>query len=714
MKRLVITVTSLLAGLLPLAPLSPAHATIDSVPSFKTVCTYGRSLTDDPIVAPQRPGTSHSHDFFGNVSTDAFSTLSSLQAAGTTCDFEEDLSAYWAPSLTVDGVVHRPQRVAAYYTAAGTDPTIVQPYPQGLRMIAGDSKATSPQSVNIASWSCAQDSDDAERTDPAQEIPTCGDGQHLRLRIIFPECWDGTNLDSADHKSHMAYMPKTGTCPATHPTLLPTLLQIVHFDDLKGGTGYDLASGGIYSGHADFFNVWQPTRLLSLVDTCLRKQQICRNADLRVAGSQATEGASLRFTISLGESILFPVTVNYTTTGRTAGADIDYPATTGSVTIPAGQTSATVLIPTVDDNVYEAPETLIFGLTSAENAAIVGGTATGTIDDNDAPPSVKAIDGSAFELLDGTSNLTCKLVLDKATETTVSVDFTTVPGTATPPGDYTATSGTISFRPGVRSKNVVVKVNPDSDFTEGTEDLSVVLSNPQHLTIADGVARMTISDPKTTPKLSVGDASAEEGVAERFVVSLSSPASAPVTVDYATVDAGAAAGVDYSKTTGRLTISAGATSGTIVVPTIEDGLPEDNEHFQVVLTNAANATLMDETGRAEIVDDEPLPLLSISDVAVTEPATGTKRMTFTVTMSTVSGRAVSFAWAAADRTAVAPGDYAAASGTLTFAAGTTSRTINVLANADSVGESVETMEVRLSGVDGALLQDGVGVGTINP
>src|SRR5580765_3229821 len=111
--------------------LHPATATALTGGTVKSMCTYSHTLLDDPIVKPGLPGASHSHDFFGNESTDAFSTITTLDAATTTCSFPEDKSGYWVPSVLVDGTRVDPDHVAAYYIVRGPDPSVVQPYPHG-------------------------------------------------------------------------------------------------------------------------------------------------------------------------------------------------------------------------------------------------------------------------------------------------------------------------------------------------------------------------------------------------------------------------------------------------------------------------------------------------------------------------------------------------------------------------------------------------------
>ena len=108
-----------------------------------------------------------------------------------------------------------------------------------------------------------------------------------------------------------------------------------------------------------------------------------------------------------------------------------------------------------------------------------------------------------------------------------------------------------------------------------------------------------------------------------------------------------------------------------------DLLDEGNETFFLNLTNAANATIADGQGLGTITNDDGAPGLSVNDVTVTEGDSGTTNATFTVTLAPASGQNVSVDYATADGTATAPADYAATSGTLTFAPGQTTKTVTV-------------------------------------
>ena len=130
-------------------------------------------------------------------------------------------------------------------------------------------------------------------------MPTCPLGT-LALHVNFPDCWDGVNLDSPDHKSHMAYAGKGKTCPPTHPILLPRIRVNVRYPTTGGPTAV-LASGGQFSGHADFFNVWVPSELrgssraastpASPATPRLDSEDL-RRPNIRVASGLAADGGS--------------------------------------------------------------------------------------------------------------------------------------------------------------------------------------------------------------------------------------------------------------------------------------------------------------------------------------------------------------------------------------------------------------------------------------
>jgi hypothetical protein len=229
----------------------------------------------------------------------------------------------------------------------------------------------------------------------------------------------------------------------------------------------------------------------------------------------------------------------------------------------------------------------------------------------------------------------------------------------------------------------------------------------------------TTSGP-VVPALSITDVSQFETNAGTttftFTVSLSAPAGANgVTFDIATADGTATtADGDYlAKALTGQTIAAGSTTYTFDVTVNGDAKLEENESFTVNVTNVTGATVADgaATGTIQNEDTPPEPAAAIADASVVEGDSGTSDLTFTVTLSFAPTSAVTVDYATSDGTAGA-GDYSAVSGTLTFAAGETTKTITVPVTGDTVAELRETLTVTLSNPTGATLADSSAVGTI--
>jgi hypothetical protein len=248
-------------------------------PGWIVSCNYSHSLSDDPIVFPGQPGMSHFHDFVGALSTDAFSTPVSLRAGGTACTMSADSSAYWVPALYEDGVRLLPNATKNdalfYYRGKGVSSgTTFQTIPDGLMIIVGNAHATSPaenpQLGTDIIFKCGPGSNVELSAPPAQ----CDSGI-LVLSLRFPNCWDGVNLDSADHRSHMAY-PENGSCPSSHPVVLPRIESFFRYQVGTDPIGtITLASGPYYTAHQDFFNAWDPAALSELVDKCINAGKDC-------------------------------------------------------------------------------------------------------------------------------------------------------------------------------------------------------------------------------------------------------------------------------------------------------------------------------------------------------------------------------------------------------------------------------------------------------
>ena len=236
--------------------------------------------------------------------------------------------------------------------------------------------------------------------------------------------------------------------------------------------------------------------------------------------------------------------------------------------------------------------------------------------------------------------------------------------------------------------------------------------------------------PPGTPSVSIGDASVQEGslgttTTASLILTLSSATTTPVTVAWATAAATAMAGADYVHASGTVTFAAGQTSATITVTVIGDASVEGLEGFTVVLSDPQGLAIADGTGNVAIVDDDVAPppppparTISVDDVSVTEGDRNTLNVTVTLRLSSASSTPISVSIATqvagvGSGFAVAGSDFQSKSGTVTFAAGSTTATFTIAIVGDRTSEPTETFRVVLSGpTGGATIADGTGVVTI--
>jgi hypothetical protein len=194
---------------------------------------------------------------------------------------------------------------------------------------------------------------------------------------------------------------------------------------------------------------WPPAGVpsVSVSDTAL----VERNTNTRVAS----------FTVTLSAPYSQPVTVAYATANGSA-AGHDYQATSGTLTIPAGQTTGTIAVLVNGDRIPELNETFVVNLSSLTTATIADSQATGTIVDDE--PRLSISDMSKKEgKKNQTTPFTFTVALSAAYDQPVTMSFRTINGTATiGDGDYVAKSGTLTFAPGETTKTITISVKGDS------------------------------------------------------------------------------------------------------------------------------------------------------------------------------------------------------------------------------------------------------------
>src|SRR5438477_2018336 len=315
----------------------------------------------------------------------------------------------------------------------------------------------------------------------------------------------------------------------------------------------------------------------------------------------------------------------------------------------------------------------------------------------------------------GVATVSATLSAPSGQNVTVDLAFS---GTATLTSDYTRSGTSIVIPPGSTTGTITLSAVQDT-LDEVDETIIVDISSVTNGT-ESGAQQVTatIADDDLPPLVAFNAASSsglESTSAVSLPVSLSTASSKTVTVNYAANGGSATGGgVDYTLASGTLTFAPGVTTQIIGMTVVNDALDEDNETVQIALSSPANATLGTNANHTyTIQDDDPLPSLSINSPTILEGNNGNVQVTFTVTLSAVSGRAVTVDYATADGTATAPADYTAIpTTTLTFNPGETTKTITVPVNGDTVDEIDETFAVNRSSPINATLSTATGKGTI--
>ena len=432
-----------------------------------------------------------------------------------------------------------------------------------------------------------------------------------------------------------------------------------------------------------------------------------------------TDSVNLVFTVTMSPSSSSQVTVNYARSGGTATSGTDFTALAASTTLTfaANETSKTITVSVTGDTVNEPDETVIVTLSSASGADIITASGTGTIRDNDTPNF--SIDSpSVVEGDNGSVNLTFTVTLNPVSYQSVTVDYAQTGGTATSGTDYTAVvAGMLTFAAGTSSQPITVSVTGDTMY-EASETVVLTLSNAPagtNIATASGTGTITNDDQGLlidAPSVVEGDSGT---VNLAFTVTLDPASTTQVTVNYADAGSGTAtSGTDYAAIGGgTLTFAPSVTTRTITVQVRGDTADEPDETVVIALSNASGADIVTASGTGTIADND-IPGFSIDSPSATEGDSESSSLTFTVSLSPASYRQVSVNYAdAGTGTATSGSDYAAIGGTLTFAAGETSKTIAVSVTDDALDEPDETVVITLSGASsGTSIAAASGTGTI--
>ena len=412
------------------------------------------------------------------------------------------------------------------------------------------------------------------------------------------------------------------------------------------------------------------------------------------------------------------VVVSYETMDGSASAGSDYTNMSGVLTLSPGDTEETIMVPIVNDDLFENDEmfTVVLSGTPA-GVTLDPDVATVTIKDNDTrAPVVIGFRPYTYTVVEnaGSVTLTVAVISGMLTENVI-LNYMTSDGSAVASSDYTLTTGPLTLSPGDTEKTIVVPIVND-DLFENDEMFTVRLllsGTPAGVTLDPAIATVTITDNEDSPNVSFTMASstiAENAANPRHEIGLTlngALAEDDITVTFmVTGSATRGANLDYTLTATTVTIPAMMRDATIRLDVNNDDLYDGRPHETVVLSlvSATGGVTVDATKddhTVTITDDEDAPTVTLSPA--TPSVTEGERAVFTVTLSHGVDEAVTLELAVSNGSAGAD-DYARSDSetqlSVTIGAGETTGELSLKTNKDSLYEGDETVMLNLSATSG--------------
>ena len=412
---------------------------------------------------------------------------------------------------------------------------------------------------------------------------------------------------------------------------------------------------------------------------------------------QVEEGqGTFTATVTLSDPSEKEITLSYTEVAGSAAAGIDYAASSGVLTFSPGETSKTVTISVINDSLDEDAETIHLTL-SEPDQCILGDNSDAVLTIVDDDEVFVAFSNPEFELDENAGKIDIPVTLSTESVHTLTVTYATGDDTAVAGSDYRSASGTLTFAPGETGKIVSVTVL-DDPVDELTETLTLTLSDPEGCNLgAQSTATLSVIDDDVVQAAFSTDGfsgtEADNSIEASVTLSASSPHT--VTVNYATGGGTATAGSDYTAASGTVTFNPGETVKTVSVPVLDDSVDEASETVMLSLSDPVNGALGAQDTAALTIDDNDAVTVAFSAAAFRgDETSGT--ITASVELSIPSEQTLKVKYTTGDGTALAGSDYTAASGTLSFAPGETSKPLAVTVLDDGEDELTEKFTITLS------------------
>jgi hypothetical protein len=401
--------------------------------------------------------------------------------------------------------------------------------------------------------------------------------------------------------------------------------------------------------------------------------------------------------------------VVYATSNGTATAGQDYTAATGTLSFADGETAKTFDVAIIDDSLHESTETVKLALKSPTGGATLGTlkSAVLTITDNDASNGQFEFANPTYLAVENAGTVAVAVYRNGGSAGVASVVYAASNGTAQTGADFTASTGTLSFADGETAKTFDVTILDDS-LHELTETIKLALKSPTGgatlgtqksavLNITDDDASNGQFEFANPTYLAVENAGTVAVAVYRY-----GGASGVASVVYATSNATATSGLDYTAATGTLNFADGEESKTFDVTILDDSLHESTETFKLALKSpTGGATLgAQKSAVMSITDDDASNgQFEFSDAAYTLPENG-GTVNIAVYRNGGANGVASVVYATSKGSAAAGLDYTETTGALSFADGEESKTFGVTILDDTAHEPTETVRLALKSPTG--------------
>ena len=289
------------------------------------------------------------------------------------------------------------------------------------------------------------------------------------------------------------------------------------------------------------------------------------------------------------------VSVAYTTSNDTATAGSDYTAKSGTLSFAAGQKTATITVPILNDATAESPEAFDVAISNPTGGALVGSVASAKVTIYDGKRPTVQWSAATTPVSESAGSVTLTATRTGNTDVTVSAHYATANGSAAAGSDFTGASGLVTIPAGQTTANITIPITNDN-ATEPNENFSVKLSSPSANCVLGSPSSETVTIADNEPAVvqfapaaySFSEASGKATLTVARTGSLSAAASVKFATSAGTATGG---GVDFAATTGTVNFAAGQASATINVAIVNDTTPEPNETFKVTLSAATGATI---------------------------------------------------------------------------------------------------------------------------